>query len=87
MSFTEKQKAYHLAVQNEENGHQQLGWIGHISREDFELMGKKLAKHSGMTEEQAEATTREFLKVADMINLKPGVKTHVHTWPDIVLTS
>ena len=48
---------------------------GHISREDFELMGKKLAEHSGMTEEQAEATTREFLKVADMINLKPGVKT------------
>ena len=47
---------------------------GYISREDFELMGKKLAEHSGMTEEQAQATTREFLKVADMINLKPGVK-------------
>ena len=47
---------------------------GYISHEDFELMGKKLAEHSGMTEEQAQATTREFLKVADMINLKPGVK-------------
>jgi Ca2+-binding EF-hand superfamily protein len=47
---------------------------GYISREDFELMGKKLAEHSRMTEEETEATIREFLKVADMLNLKPGVK-------------
>ena len=32
---------------------------GYISREDFELMGKKLAEHSGMTEEQAQATILE----------------------------
>jgi Ca2+-binding EF-hand superfamily protein len=47
---------------------------GYISHEDFELMGKKLVEHSGMTEEQAQATIREFLKVADMIGLKPGVR-------------
>ena len=39
---------------------------GYISHEDFELMGEKLAEHSGMTKEQAESTTREFLKVADI---------------------
>ena len=48
---------------------------GYISREDFELMGKKLAEYSGMTGEQAEGTKKQFLKVADMIDLKPGVKT------------
>jgi Ca2+-binding EF-hand superfamily protein len=48
---------------------------GFISCEDFELMGIKLAEHSGMTGEQAEAAKKQFLKVADMPNLKPGVKT------------
>ena len=47
---------------------------GFISREDYELMGKKLAKQSGMAEEQAETTTKEMMKVADAFNLKPGVK-------------
>ena len=48
---------------------------GYISREDFELMAKKLAEYSGMTGEQAEAAKKQFMKVADMANLKPGVKT------------
>jgi Ca2+-binding EF-hand superfamily protein len=49
---------------------------GFISREDFELMGIKLAEHSGMTGEQAEAAKEQFLKIADRgLNLKPGVVT------------
>ena len=47
---------------------------GYISHEDYNLMGKKMAEHSGMTKEQAEKNKKEFLKVADKINLKPGVK-------------
>ena len=47
---------------------------GYISWEDFDLMGNKLVEHSGMTEEQAEATKKAFLKVADMLNPTPGVK-------------
>ena len=47
---------------------------GYISCEDYELMGKKLAEHSGMTKEQAEKTKKEFLKVADRLNLKSGEK-------------
>ena len=74
MSFTEEQKAYHLRKMRTRMSRLDINKDGYISREDFELMGKKLAEHSGMTEEQAQATTREFLKVADMINLKPGVK-------------
>ena len=47
---------------------------GYISREDFELMGKKVAEHSEMKGEQAEATKNTFLKIADVLNLKSGVK-------------
>ena len=50
---------------------------GYISCEDYELMGKKLAEHSQMTEEQAEATKKEFAKFAEMLNLKPGEKIPV----------
>ena len=74
MSFTEEQKAYHLHKMRTRMSRLDINKDGYISREDFELMGKKLAEHSGMTEEQAESTTRDFLKVADMINLKLGVK-------------
>ena len=74
MSFTEEQKAYHLRKMRTRMSRLDINKDGYISREDFELMGEKLAEHSGMTKEQAESTTREFLKVADMINLKPGVK-------------
>ena len=75
MSFTEEQRAYHLRKMRTRMKRLDINEDGHISREDFELMGKKLAEHSGMTEEQAETSIKEFLKVADMINLKPGVKT------------
>ena len=74
MSVTEEQKAYHLRKMRTRMSRLDINKDGYISHEDFELMGRKLAEHSGMTEEQAQATTREFLKVADMINLKPGVK-------------
>ena len=47
---------------------------GYISREDYQLMGKRLAEYGGLTKEQAESTSKEFMKVADQLNLKPGVK-------------
>ena len=48
---------------------------GYISREDYELMGRKIAEYSGMTKEQTESCYKEFTKVADALSLKPGVKT------------
>ena len=47
---------------------------GYLSREDYELMGRKLAEYGGMTKEQAESCYKEFMKVADALSLKPGVK-------------
>lgn len=47
---------------------------GHISREDFELMAKKLAEYGKMSKEQAESAREAFVKVADEFGLKPGVK-------------
>ena len=74
MSFTEEQRAYHLRKMRTRLTRLDINKDGYISREDYKLMGKKLAEYSGMTEEQVEATTKEFLKVADAINLKEGVK-------------
>ena len=37
-------------------------------------MGEKLAELSGMTKEQTEKNTKEFIKIGDKLNLKPGVK-------------
>lgn len=51
---------------------------GNISREDYKLMSKRLAELSGMTKEQADSTCKEFMKVADAFNLKPGVKIPVN---------
>lgn len=50
---------------------------GYVSYEDYELMGKKLAKHSQMTEEQAEATRKEFARFAERLNLKQGERIPV----------
>ena len=47
---------------------------GHISYEDYEIMGKKVSENSQMTEEQTEATKWEFAKFSERLNLKPGEK-------------
>ena len=74
MSFTQEQKAYHLRKMQTRMTRLDINKDGYISREDYELMGKKLAEHNGMAREQAEQTRRELIKVADALNLKPGVK-------------
>ena len=48
-----------------------------ISRKDFELMSKRLSEHSRMTKEQAESAYKEFMKVADALKFKPGVKISI----------
>lgn len=74
MSFTNEQRAYHLRKLRTRMTRLDINNDGFISREDYELMGKKLAEHSGMTKEQAEETNKEMMKIADAFNLKPGVK-------------
>lgn len=47
---------------------------GVISREDFEVMGKRLAERCNMTKRQAESTRMEFSKLADALHFEPGIK-------------
>ena len=48
---------------------------GYISREDFELMAKRLVEYTGeITEEKSEAIFTTFANVADLMGLKPGMK-------------
>ena len=74
MSFTKEQKAYHLRKMRTRMTRLDINKDGYISHEDYELIGKKLAEYNRMTGEHAEAITKEFLKVADAFNMKPGVK-------------
>ena len=48
---------------------------GYLSREDFELMAKRLVENtSGITKEKTEEIHAAFQKIADFTNLKPGLK-------------
>ena len=77
MSFTEKQRAYHFQKMKTRLTRLDINKDGYISREDYDLMSKRLAERSGMTKEQAEQTHKELMKVADRLELKPGVKLPV----------
>ena len=52
---------------------------GCISREDYEVMSEKLAEYSGMTKKQTESSYKEFMKIADALGFKPGVKIPIET--------
>ena len=47
---------------------------GYVSREDFELMAKRVADLLGLSEKQAGSTSREFAKLADALHLEPGLR-------------
>ena len=74
MSFTEKQKAYHLRKMKTRLLRMDMNKDGYLSREDYELMSQRLAERVGMTKERAEASFELFMKIADGLNLKPGVR-------------
>ena len=77
MSFTEKQKAYHLRKMQTRMSRLDATKDGYISRDDYTLISKRLAELSGMTKEQAESTCKDFMKLADAFGLQPGVKLSV----------
>ena len=72
MSFTETQKAFHLRKMRTRLRRLDYNEDGYISHEDFDLMGRKLAEYSEVTGEQADVVRKEFMKIADAQNLKPG---------------
>lgn len=74
MNVTEKQKAYHFRKMRTRTKRMDINKDGFISREDYELMSKRFAEYSRMTEQEAEDTYTEFMKIADALNFKPGIK-------------
>ena len=76
-SFTEKQRAYHLLKMRTRFNRLDLNHDGFISREDYELMAKKLQQYGKLNAEDAESTRKAFMTVADAFDLKPGVKIPV----------
>ena len=60
MSYTKEQKAYFLGKMRTSMSTMDINKDGHISNEDYELMDKRLAEHSQMTEEQGEATKKSL---------------------------
>ena len=60
MSYTEEQIAYFLCKERTCISTLDVNKDGHISNEDYQLMGRRLAEHSQMTQEQAEATKRSL---------------------------
>ena len=76
MSFTltERQKAFHLKKMRTHLKRLDYNEDGHISREDYDLMARKLAEYSEMTDKQSVSVCKKFMKLADTMNLKPGLK-------------
>lgn len=77
MAYTEEQKAYHLRKMRTHMSRLDYNLDGYISREDYELMSKKFVEYSELNEDQVEQTVHKFLKIADVLGLKPGVKIPV----------
>ncbi|CAB3998472.1 sarcoplasmic calcium-binding [Paramuricea clavata] len=75
MTIIEQQKAYHLRKMRTRMQRMDTNQDGYISREDFQLMGKKLVEYtSEITKEKSETIFATFAMVADLMGLKPSVK-------------
>uniref|UniRef100_UPI0037550875 EF-hand domain-containing protein n=1 Tax=Salmonella sp. s51933 TaxID=3160127 RepID=UPI0037550875 len=75
--ITEAQRAYHLRKMRTRMLRVDVIGDGYLTREDYEEMGIRMAEISKMTEQQAKKTRKEFLRVADQMGIKSGVKISV----------
>ena len=74
MSYTEQQRAYHLRKMRTRAARLDINKDGFISREDYEIMSKRLTEYSNVTEEQAKRIHDFILVVADNIKLTGDTK-------------
>ena len=74
MSYTEQQKAYHLRKMRTRAARLDINKDGFISREDYEIMSKRLTEYSKVTEEQAKRIHDTVLVIADSIKLTGDTK-------------
>lgn len=75
MNFTEVQKAYHLRKMRTRVYRMDVNHDGYISREDFELMAKRLVENTcEINEKKREEIFQAFLSIPDTIGIKSGQK-------------
>ena len=80
MSYTEQQKAYHLRKMRTRAARLDINKDGFISREDYEIMSKRLTEYSKVTEEQAKRIHDTILAVADVQKLTGDTKYSVEVY-------
>ena len=77
MSYTSEEKAYHLKKMKVRFSRLDVDKNGFISREDFDVMAKKMSEYGKLNKEQADAVEKGFLHIADAYELMPGVKVPI----------
>ena len=76
-NYTSEEKAYHLKKMQVRFSRLDVNKDGFISREDFELMAKKMTEFGKLNEEQSDAVQKGFMHAADTYELRPGVKVPI----------
>lgn len=74
MSFTAEEKAYHLRKMWTHFTRLDINKDGYISRKDYEEIAQKVAEYGKLSQEEAATTMSAFLEIADILDLKPGLK-------------
>ena len=74
MNPTDSQIAFRLRKLRTRYARLDVNNDGCISREDYELMAKKVNEYSKATDERAESCFKAFMYVADAAGFAPGVK-------------
>ena len=76
-SYTPEEKAYHLKKMQVRFSRLDVNKDGFTSREDFDLMAKKMTEFGKLSDEQSDTVQKGFMYVADAYDLKPGVKVPI----------
>lgn len=74
MSFTAEERAYHLRKIRTHFTRLDINKDGYISRKDYEEIAQKIAEYGKLSQEDAASAMSAFLEIADILDLKPGVK-------------
>ena len=76
-NYTSEEKAYHLKKMQVRFSRLDVNKDGFTSREDFDLMAKKMTEFGKLNEEQSDAVQKAFIHIADIYELRPGVKVPI----------
>ena len=76
-NYTSEEKAYHLKKMQVRFSRLDINKDGFTSREDFDLMAKKMVEFGKLSDEQSDTVRKGFMHIADAYDLKPGVKVPI----------